>query len=375
MNDTATVCSYRECGREAWRPGGEGKAYCIFHSAAVRKKHAVFEEKWEEFLAEHRTPDGSLRELDCTGFIFPIPVSFHGARFSARTVFSNAMFHDSVDFYEAEFREYVEFNGASFLHRTDFSYARFPGYAGFFQAFFSGLTQFYSARFTGVADFREASFRGKASFAYTRFEEIGLFDHADFIGADLTNSSFGNCRFERVQYNTKPLEFQGFRKPARWWQVWKWRPRHRIPPTNFTAIETRDMLTAANRQFTRDIEDEQFIAQVRVSSPIWHFFWSVTSDNGRSFWRFLFWCLAIVMFYSSIFTVAGARWFDHTELWTWITPVYYSLVTFSTLGFGDVHPRLSTALGQFVVMTEVILGYLSLGGLVAIFTNKLARRA
>ena len=81
------------------------------------------------------------------------------------------------------------------------------------------------------------------------------------------------------------------------------------------------------------------------------------------------------MFYASIYAAAGSFWFDRTELWTWITPMYYSLVTFSTLGFGDVHPRLSTAFGQLTVMTEVILGYLSLGGLVAIFTNKLARRA
>jgi hypothetical protein len=135
------------------------------------------------------------------------------------------------------------------------------------------------------------------------------------------------------------------------------------------------MLTAANRQFTRDIEDEQFIAQVGVTNPAWHFFWSVTSDNGRDFWRFLIWCLAIVLSYASIYGAFGPLWFDHTELWTWITPVYYSLVTFSTLGFGDVHPRLGTSLGQLTVMTEVIMGYLSLGGLVAIFTNKLARRA
>jgi hypothetical protein len=53
--------------------------------------------------------------------------------------------------------------------------------------------------------------------------------------------------------------------------------------------------------------------------------------------------------------------------------IYYSIVTFTTLGFGDIVPR--TGWLQFWVMLEVILGYIMLGGLISILANKLARRS
>ena len=53
--------------------------------------------------------------------------------------------------------------------------------------------------------------------------------------------------------------------------------------------------------------------------------------------------------------------------------MYYSVVTFATLGFGDIVPLDKGA--RAVVGAEVILGYIMLGGLISIFANKLARRA
>ena len=54
---------------------------------------------------------------------------------------------------------------------------------------------------------------------------------------------------------------------------------------------------------------------------------------------------------------------------------YFSVVTFTTLGFGDVTPIAGNWVPQAVIMTEVIFGYVMLGGLISIFANKLARRA
>jgi hypothetical protein len=51
----------------------------------------------------------------------------------------------------------------------------------------------------------------------------------------------------------------------------------------------------------------------------------------------------------------------------------FSIVTYTTLGFGDVVPI--TVLGEIVVSTEVILGYLTLGLLLAVLSDKVARRS
>jgi len=55
------------------------------------------------------------------------------------------------------------------------------------------------------------------------------------------------------------------------------------------------------------------------------------------------------------------------------TMIYYSVVTFTTLGFGDVKP--ATIEASALVMVEVLLGYVMLGGLISIMANKLARRS
>ena len=51
--------------------------------------------------------------------------------------------------------------------------------------------------------------------------------------------------------------------------------------------------------------------------------------------------------------------------------LYFSVSTLMTLGLGDEVPV--TGLGRLVTMTEVVVGYVMLGGLLSIFANKLAR--
>ena len=53
--------------------------------------------------------------------------------------------------------------------------------------------------------------------------------------------------------------------------------------------------------------------------------------------------------------------------------LYFSIVTFSTLGFGDIVAVNVPA--RALVTGEVVLGYVMLGGLISIFANKLARRS
>ena len=58
---------------------------------------------------------------------------------------------------------------------------------------------------------------------------------------------------------------------------------------------------------------------------------------------------------------------------TFLSPLYGSVVTLTTLGYGDVLPKSPVA--QVVVMCEVVTGYVMLGGLLSIFSSKMATRA
>ena len=49
--------------------------------------------------------------------------------------------------------------------------------------------------------------------------------------------------------------------------------------------------------------------------------------------------------------------------------LYFSVVTFTTLGYGDIHPV--SDIGRIIVITEVSIGYIMLGLLVAIFSRRM----
>ena len=47
-----------------------------------------------------------------------------------------------------------------------------------------------------------------------------------------------------------------------------------------------------------------------------------------------------------------------------VRAIYFSVVTMTTLGFGDMHPRADSVWGQIVVATQVCIGYVMLAALV-----------
>ncbi|THB63470.1 MAG: hypothetical protein D6E12_16920 [Desulfovibrio sp.] len=132
-------------------------------------------------------------------------------------------------------------------------------------------------------------------------------------------------------------------------------------------------------QFERFAKDQEFIEEVRgdrEQARYWLIYlpWLVSSDCGRSLGLWAMWSLLLAAAFGYKFWLMGPGHFDVARLeFTLSTMVYYSIVTFTTLGFGDIVPTTSKA--AMWVTIEVIVGYVMLGGLIAIFSNKLARRS
>jgi uncharacterized protein YjbI with pentapeptide repeats len=129
-------------------------------------------------------------------------------------------------------------------------------------------------------------------------------------------------------------------------------------------------------RFKRFAQDQDFIEETRSRwflFPI-YLLWSISSDCGRSFIRWAGWSVLLAVFFGLVFYWLGPEAFHRAKLpWEWSTMIYYSVVTFTTLGFGDVVPKTTEA--AWWVMGEVIAGYVMLGGLISIFASKLARRS
>ncbi len=128
-------------------------------------------------------------------------------------------------------------------------------------------------------------------------------------------------------------------------------------------------------RFIRDAKDNEFIEEFKGNHKILYWLWYLSSDCGRSLFRWIFWSLFLALYFGFNFFMLGLEHFriDGKLPFGIVSMLYYSIVTFTTLGFGDITPQ--THPGAIWVAAEVIAGYVMLGGLISIMATKLARRA
>ena len=142
---------------------------------------------------------------------------------------------------------------------------------------------------------------------------------------------------------------------------------------NWIGVDIRDIHFTGAYLMRRFVLDQNFLEEFRtrgrIASLAYQVWW-VTSDCGRSLSRWGLWTAALVLFFAWLYTLVGI---DYGSYPTYLSPLYYSVVTLTTLGYGDVVPK--TPAAQVLAMLEVFTGYVMLGGLLSIFSNKMARRA
>ena len=132
-----------------------------------------------------------------------------------------------------------------------------------------------------------------------------------------------------------------------------------------------------NRIFVRDASDQDYLdtMESQLTSTwgrFWFRLWGLI-DYGRSF-------MSVVVVASMLIFIFGKAYSHWPKMITLggrcptpFTPYYFSIVTYTTLGFGDVKPH--NLAGEVLVSFEVILGYVTLGLLLAVLGDRIARRS
>ena len=77
------------------------------------------------------------------------------------------------------------------------------------------------------------------------------------------------------------------------------------------------------------------------------------------FWRTLlsFWldpAYRSLIFVTNFFLVIGTVAYHYIEGWTWLDSLYFSVITLTTIGYGDFSPQ--TPLGKLFTMGYIIIG-------------------
>lgn len=225
------------------------------------------------------------------------------------------------------------------------------------EAVFFGATG-DGATFTG-ADLSSTDFRA-ATLQSCRAREVNL-TGADFTNSTLDEVDFGGSKLNKTVFRDSHLG-SSMLKGVTGYKTCDW-----------INAEIHDVDFTGAWLVRRYIQDENYLHEFRSQSARHerlYRVWSITSDCGRSLSRWSLWTVLVALAYAVMYTQVSIDWGDYE---TPLSPVYYSVVTFTTLGYGDVLPGSTAA--QIMVISEVILGYFSLGGMMSILSDKMARRA
>ncbi len=192
---------------------------------------------------------------------------------------------------------------------------------------------------------------------------------ADLSGANLSEANLSEANLsDALVTSVKYLD----RKHDQRFRTWLY-PRS-IMRGNYQGVRVASC--SGNAIFKRDAEDQDFLDTLENH---WKGTWRIglfrawgLLDYGRSMLAVFVIALLIVVIFGVIYLVPGIISYgkNHNTLFS---PFYFSIVTFTTLGFGDITPN--GGIGEIIVSLQVICGYLTLGLLISILANKVARRS
>lgn len=231
----------------------------------------------------------------------------------------------------------------------------------------------------GQADLTEASFFGAdlsgaslssstlhgtdlraADLDQARMRDVDLtnadLSRATITDADLTGASLAGARFTDADLSRSALQGLEHFDAADW-----------------IGVSVVDIDFSGAYLVRREIMDQNYLYEFRNRDQlhaVLYRIWKATSDCGRSVSRWAAMTVMVALIFAVLYTVVDI---DYGANQTTLSPLYFSVVTITTLGYGDALPASMAA--QILVMIEVAVGYMMLGGVLSIFATRMGRRA
>ena len=196
------------------------------------------------------------------------------------------------------------------------------------------------------------------------------FNDAKLDGCDLSFSNLRLASFENANVYNVTHDIDGL------WKRVKEAFKGQITPKH---IGCRCSSAYGNERFKKRIKEEAYVEEFARDNSKLYKAWLLSSDCGRSMGLWLVLSGFIILLFSTFFYLGSDSFTFNLQVQELVDNkqyfpfVYYSVVTFKTLGFGDITPITQTAM--FLVVCEVIIGFIMLGLLISILANKVASRS
>ncbi|TET13252.1 hypothetical protein E3J84_00305 [Candidatus Aerophobetes bacterium] len=348
------------------------KGYCIFHEPSedkniknfsegikrkIDKKDYDFRGYWFPEEETHLEEPAFEWRITFTNFTFETLALFAESIFKGYAYFSGATFEKGADFRDSTLEKRAVFPSSTFKERVYFGFifdfgSTFKDMAIFNGAAFEKGADFARTTFEGVADFTGATFRD-AVFTAATFEKAADFRNSSFVYADFAASTFKEIvRLDHVRFKIPSHADVLFRKAKVLWHE-----QGNYVEEGKCHYQEMDYIRKQKNWFVRYI--------------LANLFHRLLYGYGeKPFWIFA-WCAGLIIFSSVIYWISkgvlkivGVRAVPVEDYWN---SLYFSVVTFTTLGYGDFRP-----IGKVKILAsiEAILGIF----FVALFIFTFARR-
>jgi len=353
--------------------------------------HAIFKDTW--FGSE---------AIFCK-VLFKGETSFSVSTFRCGVDFSRAKFQDEVNFAGTKFRKVAKFDETEFYGLSNFSY--FTDHEYELHATKFKEASFYKATFEKRADFENCEIEEKIIFSWANFyDELLLtnvkgnpiFDFRNTRFSDTTRIDRGT-KLDKALFNLDSVErvdFPGAEFPEKIYEQQLLEKKElndeekKYCPKNWEEVSSiyRKLKQAhqkygdyakAGEFYYREMECKKFmLRKKRISlnyiKSFGYFFLKYSCGYGEKplivlrNWLILIFGFAIAYFFSKSISFSGTSMLEDI-----FQSIYFSIITFTTLGYGDMQPISNW--GRGFVMTEAILGAIFIALFIFVFGRKMMR--
>ncbi|WP_461866043.1 potassium channel family protein [Thermococcus sp.] len=331
--------------------------------------------------------------LKCVKTVFKEKVTFERVKFNDEITFMNAKFHGVTSFKGAIFYESVKFiDGTIFSKLVSFDSALFKQRVYFTRCVF-GNANFENSTFEDSVRFESVEFLNAAVFKGSLFKRIVYFEKTDFNGY----LSFSNSIFQRgIQITKEHFKLPEAEAEARRIQRLSYEKEGKRDDADRMFVLERRAYRKVLRHCAKEkysnaktlyqkFEAIMFLIYTYISTAIEIVLADWISLYGTSWGRIIlnsFWVITV----NAILYQALSR-FSHTmilrvpigTIYTnstsggisgLLNALYYSLVTFTTLGYGDMYP---TGWLKALSAIEALTGAVFMALIVAVMARKWMR--
>ncbi len=315
--------------------------------------------------------------------IFKGNVCFSVATFRGKAWFECATFKDEVWFGSVIFKDDAWFTSVTFESTTSFNDTTFENYALFIGATFKDIARFDGVIFENEASFNGATFKDDAWFkgtfkSDTSLERVTFEKYAEFTCKFHGKLSFANAKIRAIDILKSAFKLPEAEAEACRVQRMHYEKEGKKGDADKVFVRERRALRRARIRETKLSKSEKSTWKSKLeylwtpllayaSSLIEFLLADLTCVYGTNWKRpIILWIFIVLLVFPLLYFITKTV----PNAYDFLSCMYFSIVTATTLGYGDLHP---VGIGRILASIEAIFGTYMWAVFLVVFARKYMR--